>query len=45
MHLAQRVISGYNIPDTNEKSIKLNLQEREEAHKELRNELKYNVGM
>ena len=43
MHLTQRVISGYDIPDTNEKLINLNLQEREQARPEQRNELKYNM--
>ena len=45
MHLTQRVISGSDIPDTNEKLINLNPQEREQVWAELRDELKYNAVM
>jgi hypothetical protein len=45
MHITQRVITGYNIPDTHEKLLNLNPQEKEQVWKELCNELKYNTGM
>ena len=45
MDITHRDIAGHDIPDTHEKLVKLNPQERVQAQKELCNELKYNAGM
>ena len=45
MNITQMVIMGYDVPDDHERRANLNPQEREEAQKELCNELKYNMGM
>ena len=45
MHITHRVITGHDIPDTHEKLVKLNPQERVQAQKDLCNELKWRVGM
>jgi hypothetical protein len=45
MHITQRVVVGYDVPDTHEKLVNLNPQERVQAWKELCNELMYNAGM
>ena len=45
IHITQRVIAGYDVPDTHEKLVNLNPKERVQGQKELRNELKYNAGM
>jgi hypothetical protein len=44
MHISQRIITGYDVPDTHEDLRKLNPQEKEVAWKLLRNELKFQAG-
>ena len=45
MNITQMVIMGYDVPDNHKRLANLNPQEREEARKELCNELKHNMGM
>ena len=45
MDITHRDIAGHDIPDTHEKLVKLNPQERVQARKDLCNELKWRVEM
>ena len=45
MHLTMRVIMGYNVPDTHNRLVNLDPKDLPQARIELRDELKYNVGM
>ena len=45
MHLTERVITGYDVLDTHDRLVNLDSKERPQARIELRDELKYNMGM
>ena len=45
VHLTERVITGYDVPDTHDRLVNLDSKERPQARIELRDELKYNMGM
>ena len=45
MHLTERVITGYNVPDTHNRLVNLDPKDLPQTRIELHNELKYNAGM
>ena len=45
MHLTERVITGYDVPDTHDRLVNLDSKDRPQARIELHDELKYKVGM
>jgi len=45
MHLTERVIAGYHVPDTHDRLVNLDPNDRPQAQIELRDELKYNERM
>jgi hypothetical protein len=42
MNLTERVIAGYNVPDTHDRLMNLDPKDRPQARTELHDELKYN---
>ena len=45
MFITERTIIGYNIPDTHEKLVNLDLEERKKYREDLVIEYKYQAGM
>jgi len=45
MLITERIITGYDIPDTHEKLVNLNLEERKKYREDMVIEYKYQAGM